>query len=63
MMQERVAEYGSKVRGKSEFRVLESIDQFGHVDALNLCQKFTNVFIFIMVWRPNCTKLIIFFPL
>ncbi|KAL6279881.1 hypothetical protein ACE6H2_016762 [Prunus campanulata] len=48
MMQERVAEYGSKVRGKSEFRVLESIDQFGHADALNLCQKFTNVFIFIM---------------
>ncbi|ONI06355.1 hypothetical protein PRUPE_5G055400 [Prunus persica] len=48
MMQERVAEYSSKVRGKSEFHVLESIDQFGHADALNLCQKFTNVFIFIM---------------
>ncbi|XP_028956801.1 uncharacterized protein [Malus domestica] len=48
MMQDRVAEYRSTVRTKSESRALELMDQFGHPDALNLYQKFTNVFIVIM---------------
>lgn len=61
MMQDRVAEYRSTVRTKSESRALELMDQFGHPDALNLCQKFTNVFILIMVWGTNWTKLVKFF--
>lgn len=61
MMQDRVAEYRSTVKTKSEFRALELMDQFGHPDALNLYQKFTNVFILIMVWGTNWTKLVNFF--
>ncbi|KAM2624414.1 hypothetical protein TB1_031395 [Malus domestica] len=48
MMQDRVAEYRSTIRTKSESRALELMDQFGHPDALNLYQKFTNVFILIL---------------
>ncbi|KAB2622786.1 tRNA (guanosine(18)-2'-O)-methyltransferase-like [Pyrus ussuriensis x Pyrus communis] len=48
MMQDRVAEYRSTVRTKSESRALELMDQFGQPDALNFYQKFTNVFILIM---------------
>lgn len=61
MMQDRVAEYRSTVRTKSESRALELMDQFGQPDALNLYQKFTNVFILIMVWGTNWTKLVNFF--
>lgn len=51
MMQERVAEHGSKVRTKSEFVVPESMNQFSHADVHNLYQRFTNIFLLILVWE------------
>jgi hypothetical protein len=51
MMQERVAEHGSKVRTKSEFAMPESMNQFSHADVHNLYQRFTNIFLLILVWE------------
>lgn len=60
MLQERADECGSKVRSKSEFGVLVSVHhQFSHADALNLCQKFANVLILIVVWGKNIAPILI----
>lgn len=55
IVQERNTEYGIKFRTKSEFSLLETVDH-SSPDAVVLYQKFTNVFLLIMVWEligPN----------
>lgn len=48
IVQERNTEYGLKFRTKSEFSLAESVDR-SSLDALLLYQKFTNVFLSILV--------------
>lgn len=49
MLQERTTEYGVKFRTKSEKCLPERIDQLSYAETAGLYQKFTCVFISIMV--------------
>lgn len=56
MMQERVAKHGSELRSKTEFFVPESMNQFNHADVPNLYQKFTAIFLLLLVWEKIASK-------
>lgn len=64
-MQERTTEYGIKFRTRSEFGSLETIDTLSYADAATLYQRFTNVFLSVMVlgtdWTELLSVLIIYF--
>lgn len=56
-MQERTTEYGIKFRTRSEFGPIETIDKPSYADAATLYQRFTSVFLSIMVLGTDWTGL------
>lgn len=57
IMQERTTEYGIKFRTRSEFGPIETIDKPSYADAATLYQRFTSVFLSIMVLGTDWTGL------
>lgn len=61
IVQERTTEHGIKFRTRSEFSLLETMDRPSYPDAMVLYQKFTDVFLSIMVLGTKWIKLMFVF--